>query len=143
MSITKKQAEIIKLKAKGTKQTDIAKQVYPEQTPNAGSVSVSRQLKNANVQEALQSALAKHNITVDTAIEPIGKALKAQKQNQFTGEITDDYTIQLNATKMALNLLGVQSATAPNQINNTDILNAIKTKDTLKITQAVFSDDNS
>lgn len=141
MSITKKQAEIIKLKAKGTKQTDIAKQVYPEQTPNAGSVSVSRQLKNANVQEALRQALAKHNITVDTAVKPISNALTAQKQNQFTGEITDDYTTQLNASKMALNLLGVQSTTAPTPVNNEDIINAIKTKDTLKITQAVFSDE--
>lgn len=141
MSINAKQAKIIKLKTKGLKQSKIGQEVYPNATQQSANTMVSRELKKVNVQEALQQALAKHNITVDTAVEPIANALTAKKQNQFTGEITDDYTTQLNASKMALNLLGVQSTTAPTQVNNDDILNAIKTKDTLKITQAVFSDE--
>jgi len=138
--ITKKQAEIVKLKAQGKKQGEIGKALYPNATPQSANTMISRELKKVDVQQALQQALAKNNITIDTALKPIGDALQAEKQNQFTGEITADHTTRLQASKEALKLLDVNNPpTTP--INNEDILQAIKTKDTLKITQAVFKDE--
>ena len=45
------------------------------------------------------------------------KALTAKKQNNFTGEIDDDHTAQLNALKLAAQLMGLIKA--GDTINNT------------------------
>jgi len=73
--ITPKQGRIIKAKAEGYTQNDIAKVVYPNATPESGAVLVSRELKKVNVQEALQEAMEKLNLTPERALKPIDDAL--------------------------------------------------------------------
>ena len=76
-------------------------------------MNASKVLGKPHVKEALDRALVKHGITLDTAIAPIGKALTAMKQNEFTGEITEDIATQLKGSDRALKLMGVQSTETP------------------------------
>lgn len=76
--ITPKQAKIIKSKVEGYTQNDIAKVVYPNATPESGAVLVSRELRKVNVQEALQEAMEKLNLTPERALKPIDDALDAE-----------------------------------------------------------------
>jgi hypothetical protein len=73
----------------------------------SGASQASRMLKKDDVQLALAQAFEKHGITLDTAIAPIGKGLKAVKQNEYTGEITEDIGTQLKASDRALKLMGI------------------------------------
>lgn len=82
--------------------------IYPE---------ASKTTRLPQVQNALRPFLEKHNITMDTAIAPIGKGLKAVKQNEYTGEITEDIATQLKASDRALKLLGVTNNDLGGTIN--------------------------
>ena len=64
-------------------------------------------LTKPHVKDALEKALIKHGITLDTSIAPIGKALNAVKQNEYTGEVTEDIPTQLKGSDRALKLMGV------------------------------------
>lgn len=85
--------------------------------PATKQVEVSRTLKKPHVKNALQIALQKHDITLDNALAPISKGLRAIKQNEFTGEITDDIALQLKASDRALKLLGVQNTEGTGQFH--------------------------
>lgn len=118
-SLTQKQLTIVEGKLKGKKQRQIGCEVYPGQTPGSAAVSVSRELRNANVQEYLQEALSRHGITIDEAVKPIGEALKATKvvimrdraaskeesANSAFAEEVSDHATRLRASAMALGLL--------------------------------------
>lgn len=118
--LTPKERKLVELKAKGVTHKDAYKQVYnvTPQTKDSTAVSnTDKILKKPHVQNALQIALQKHDITLDNALQPISKGLRAIKQNEFTGEITDDIALQLKASDRALKLLGVQNTEGTGQFH--------------------------
>ena len=128
--LTVKEAKLVKAKVKGKTHVEAAKEAgyLPNASDRTIQTEVYETLKKPHVKEALDRALVKHGITLDTAIAPIGKGLHAMKQNEFTGEITEDIKLQLQASDRALKLMGVgqskDDVTTQNfiQINN-DIRN--------------------
>jgi phage terminase small subunit len=105
--LTVKEQKLIKGIAAGKSQTQAAKDAG--YSPKSAHVIATNTLNKVNVQEALQVALTKHGITLDTAIAPIGKGLHAVKQNEYTGEITEDIKTQMQASDRALKLMGVSN----------------------------------
>ena len=110
--LTSKQKKIVKAKVeadlKDIPQAVVAQKLYPNQTPGAASVSMSRELKKANVQEAVQNALAKHGITIEAAIQPIADGLEATRSIPTGDGFVEgvDHTTRLKASGMALKLMG-------------------------------------
>lgn len=131
--LTRRQIQVVEGKVQselsGIPQSLIAQQIYPNQTPGAASVSMSRELKNANVQNELTAALARHGITIDSVIGVVGKGMKARKvigtvpvygtvENENTGESEirqtglskiriEDHTIRLKAATLAAKMMGI------------------------------------
>ena len=128
--LTVKEAKLVKAKVKGKTHIEAWKEAGYSDNSSEATINSNTQkiLKKENVREALDRALVKHGITLDTAIAPIGKGLHAMKQNEYTGEITEDIKLQLQASDRALKLMGVgqskDDVTTQNfiQINN-DIRN--------------------
>lgn len=90
----------------------------------SGASQASRMLRKDDVQLALQMAFEKHGITLDSAIAPIGKALKATKV-QITGqgdqafaEVVEDVDLQLKGSDRALKLMGVNQETPSLHFHN-------------------------
>lgn len=106
--LTEKQAKFVAGKAAGKSGTQAAIDAGYTSNKNSARVIASNLTKQPNIQEALAPLLAKHEITLDTAIAPIGKALKATKFNEFTGEQTEDLKTQMQASDRALKLMGVK-----------------------------------
>lgn len=111
------QAKVVRAKVQAEladiPQAVAAQQVFPHQTPNAASVSMSRELKKANVQEALQEALAKHNLTADRIMGVVDDAMDASKtvilgsgEDAFA-DVVADHSIRLKAAGMAAQFLGM------------------------------------
>lgn len=111
------QAKVVKAKVEAEladiPQAVVARQVFPNQTPAAASVSMSRELKKANVQEALQSALAKYDLTPDRIMGVVDDAMGAEKSVAVgTGEdaiveTVADHSIRLKAAGMAAQFMGI------------------------------------
>jgi hypothetical protein len=124
--LTVKETKLVKAKAQG-KTHKVAYQEAGYSTGVSGDESTIQSIADANtrktlakphVKDALEKALVKHGITIDTAIRPIAKALVAVKQNEYTGEITEDIQTQLKGSDRALKLMGVSAADTNNVINN-------------------------
>jgi len=130
--LTVKEAKLVKAKVQGKTHREAMEEAgysLGENNPDkVARVNASKTLAKPHVKEALDKALVRHGITLDTAIAPIGKGLHAMKQNEYTGEITEDIKLQLQASDRALKLMGVgqskDDVTTQNfiQINN-DIRN--------------------
>ncbi len=62
------------------------------------------------VKDAIEQALLKHDITIDSAVAPIAKALKAKRTYYIDGERfvsdDDDLEMQLKGSDRALKLMG-------------------------------------
>ena len=99
----------------------------------------SRVNQSMMVQQAVSEVLKRNNITLDRAIKPIDRALEAKKQNQFTGEIEEDLTIQLKGSDRALKLLGVSNSNDSVPIDPKAVSEAITSNDTVELTKLVFS----
>lgn len=117
--LSTRQNRVIKAKVKadlaGISQAQVALEVFPNQTPAAASVSFTRTLKEANVQEELAKAFAQHGIDIDSAVKPIGEALKADrvvivgKGDDAFADVQPDHSVRLKASGMALGLMGFGS----------------------------------
>jgi len=115
--LTPTQAKVVKAKVEAEladiPQRVIARQVFPNQTPDAASVSMSRELKKANVQEALQEALAKHNLTPDRIMGVVDDAMDASKTvilgngEEAFADVVPDHSIRLKAAGMAAGFMGL------------------------------------
>lgn len=80
----------------------------PDGGVKTASVLARENLGKPSVKEAIEKALAKHNITIESATKPIADGLVATRQ-QFSenGTIeTTDHSTRLKASGMALRLLG-------------------------------------
>lgn len=113
--LTYKEAKLVKAKAQG--KTHIEAANIAEYLPNANDhtkeVEVARTLNKPRVKEALDIAFKKHGIDLDTALAPIGKALKATKVEihgngeEAFAEVVEDIELQLKGSDRALKLMGV------------------------------------
>ena len=110
--LTHKEMALVRLKAQGATHAEAYRKVYSDkasyQTANANTIKTLRKPK---VKAELERLLRAKDITITRALEPISKGLSATKQNDYTGEITDDLPTQLKASDRALKLLGVQAST--------------------------------
>lgn len=128
--LTVKEQKLIKGVAAGKSQTQAAKDAG--YSPKSAHEIASKTLKKVDVQEALQQALVKHGIDLDSAIAPIGKALTATKilitgkDDQAFAEVVEDVDLQLKGSDRALKLMGVSNPESTtvninfNQIANKD-----------------------
>lgn len=122
-----KESRVVKAKVKAElnnlPQQTAAEEVFPNQTPASASVSMSRELKKASVQDALAEAFEKHGITIDAATKPIADGLKAEKVHivgsgdEAFADVVPDHSIRLKAAGMAFNLMGVGKQTGDVTIN--------------------------
>ena len=121
--ITVKEAKLVKGIAMGKTKQQAGLDAYDTTDPATASAIATETLKKPKVQEALQKALAKHGIDMDSAVAPIGKALRATKV-QITGqgdqafaEVVEDVDLQLKGSDRALKLMGVNQESTGNTFN--------------------------
>ena len=76
----------------------------PRANKHSVEVDAHQTLSKPLVKEALQIALKAHDITLNNALAPISKALKA-----ITPDGTEDINLQLKGSDRALRLLGVNT----------------------------------
>lgn len=121
MAVTKKpkltptQAKVVKAKIKAElndiPQSVVAREVFPNQTPGAAAVTMSRELRKANVNEALEAAFAELELTPMTLAATVGNAIGAYKVVQVEGDFIEtevpDHSIRLKAAGMAAQWMGV------------------------------------
>lgn len=148
-----KKTKAVKMHLEGKKQKEIAKVIYPDQTPQAGQVSVSRLLNSQEVQREVALALHNHGITIDKAIAPLAEALTATKVsivgqgNEAFAEVTPDHNIRMRAGKEARELLGVGKTThkddTPDALSIEEIHEIASTSDEAELTRLIFRKDNS
>lgn len=121
---TVKEKKFIKGIVEGKTKRQAAKDAGYTGSPETLSVTASQVLKNPNVQEELAKALDKHGITLDKAIEPVAKALKATKvvihgdKEDAFAEVVDDIELQLKGHDRAMKLMGINSPTVNINFNN-------------------------
>lgn len=144
--MTTKQAKFVKAKLEGKSNTQAALAAVPNIKPSYAPVAGHRLMHNDNVQEALQKALQKHNITIDRTAQVVAEALDAEKQNQYTGEIITDHTVRLKAADMAHGLMGLKgqkqdlgSSDRVDPGTAKELAEAIRSGDEVRVTQAVWN----
>jgi phage terminase small subunit len=103
-------------------------------------------LTKPDIKEFIAPLLKKHDITLDTAIAPIGKALKATKvvihgnKEDAFAEVVDDTELQLKGSDRALKLMGISNPDSPTTpINYKDITEALNANDEIRLQQVIFS----
>ena len=102
--------------------------------------------KDLDVKKQVSKALKRHDIKIDTLIQVYAEALKAEKTDRITGEITIDHSTRMRASDKFMDLLGIntrpntETATSHNisQQSNTEILGALKSGDEVELQRAVF-----
>lgn len=113
--LTPRQSVFVKAVVEGKSNTEAAMMATGAKTKDVAKTQGHRLSTNVNVQEALAKAFKKHAISLDAAIAPIGKALKATKvvihgngEDAFA-EVVEDLDMQLKGSDRALKLMGVSS----------------------------------
>ena len=99
---------------------DAAKAVYDVKTDNVAASIASENLTKPNVKQAIEQALAKHEITMDAAVKPIADGLKANREIEVDGQVVatqPDHSIRLKASGMALKLMGAEKQEGGNTFN--------------------------
>lgn len=121
VNLSDKSKRIIEAKLNGKKNKDIGKLEFPDATEGSQAVLVSRELKKPHVAQyydkELNVLLAEHGVTKSQYIMNIGLGMQAMKQNQFTGEITDDLGMRLQANKQAERFLKFDEETPQSKEN--------------------------
>lgn len=115
--LTVKQAKLVKGRAEGKTILQAANDAnyLPNAKDEVRRVEASKTLQKPYVKEALDIAFKKHGIDLDSAIAPIGKALKATKVQihgngeEAFAEVVEDIDLQLKGSDRALKLMGVSS----------------------------------
>lgn len=109
--LTVKRAKFVKAIVEGKPKYKAAMEAFGIEHQPTASVRASAELKNVNVQMALQEAMARQGITIDKIVKPIADGLDAIKivtsPTEPDKEIPD-HAIRLKASGMAQTLLGVK-----------------------------------
>lgn len=129
--LTIKQAKFVKeyIKNDGNG-TQAALKTYDTDDEKTASVISAENLGKPRIQEAIEKAMVKHEITPEAAIKPIADGLKAVRTlGEGEGEVIDHAT-RLKASGMALKLLGADKDDnkGGNTFNFTQINAEIKDK---------------
>lgn len=109
-TLTLKEAKLVKAKAKGMTNADAysaAGYAMPANKQSA-SINASKVLARPNVQEVLQAALERHNLTPDRVASVVSEGMDAEKFNEFTGEIRADHSTRLKAAGMAAKFMKLE-----------------------------------
>ena len=120
--LTVKQAKLVKGRAEGKTILQAANDAnyLPNAKDEVRRVEASKTLQKPYVKEALDIAFKKHGIDLDSAIAPIGKALKAKKVVQIEGDFfeteVEDLDMQIKGSDRALKLMGVTGQSEGNNI---------------------------
>jgi hypothetical protein len=105
--LTQKQAKFVRGIAEGKTNTDAALAAYDTVDYGIASSIATENLKKPSVQEAVEYALVKLNITPERAIKPIDDALN-----------DDDVKTRLMGSDRAIKLMGIGQKSEGNVINN-------------------------
>lgn len=101
------------IKGAGTKAAKVA---YKVKSDKVASVISAENLAKPSIRDAIEKALEKRNITIDSAIQPIADSLKATKSYNNQKELVEsdipDHSIRLKGANSVLELLGAKK-TAP------------------------------
>ena len=117
-----KEKEYVKQVAKGKPGVQAALTAYDTTSYKTASNISSTNLDKPRIQEALNAALVKHEITLDKCLIPIHDALEATTTTE-AGEQVIAHTTRMQASDRALRLLGVSGST--NTGNQAMFLNVI------------------
>lgn len=132
--LTPKQKVFVTEVAKGKSGTQAALTAYDTDSPKTASVIATENLAKPSVKQALEPIFAKHDINLDSAIAPIGQALKAQKViitgqgDQAFAEVVDDVELRLKGSDRALKLLGINQEVSGNTFNFVQVIQGQKDK---------------
>lgn len=113
--LTATQAKVVKAKIKADLNNlpigAVANEAYPRQTTESARVSMSRELKNATVQEAIAAAMADAGLTANSLVDVVKDAMGSNRVVQVEGDFYEtevpDHTTRLNAARTAATWLGV------------------------------------
>lgn len=123
--LTLKQKGFIKEYVKTKNGTEAVLKTYNTTDKSTAGMIASENLSKPKIQEALEKALVKHDITLDKSLIPIAKGLEAKRIKEVEGDFyetdVDDIDTQLKASDRALKLLGITSQ----QGNATAFVNVI------------------
>lgn len=72
------------------------------------SKATAKNPKNFTKARAITGLAKANGVTIEQYMLNIGQAMQAEKQNQFTGEITPDYAMRLSANKQAREFLDIK-----------------------------------
>lgn len=107
--------------------TKAALETYDTTEPTVANAIAVENLLKPSIKEAIENALIKHEITMDSAVKPIADGLKAIKyyedNEDGTATVQPDHSTRLKASSMALKLMGAEqkaeaSGNTFNFINN-------------------------
>ena len=119
--LTVKEAKLVKGVAQGKPKYIAATEAG--YSPKSAGMIASETLRKPNVQEALQKELHKQGITLEQAIAPISKALKATKVQihgngeEAFAEVVEDIDLQLKGSDRALKIMGISNKGEGNTVN--------------------------
>lgn len=120
--LTVKQAKLVKGIVEGKSQQQAAVEAGYGTTPESAAVIATETLKNVNVQEALQVALADQGITLEAIVKPIADGLTAIKSGFGKDgdyyEIGPDHGTRLKASGMAQQIINPGGGKGATTINN-------------------------
>jgi hypothetical protein len=93
---------------------EAAKAVYDVKNDNVARNIASENLTKPNVKEAIDQALIKHEITIESAVKPIADGLQAVREQMTEHGVVAsvDHSTRLKASGMALKLLGAEKQDA-------------------------------
>lgn len=132
--LTIKETKLVKAKARGKTHVEASKEAgySTKGSDRTIQTEVNNTLKKPHVRAALDKAMLKHAITLENAVKPIGKALKAKKTVQIEGDFyeteVDDLDMQLKGSDRALKLMNIGQNTEGATFNFTQIINEGKDK---------------
>jgi len=105
--LTTKQAKFVKGIADGKTNTDSALEAYDTNSYETAAVIATENLKKPNIQDAIELARVKLNLTPERALKPIDDALN-----------DDDLEMRLKGSDRALKLMNIGNKSDGNTINN-------------------------
>ena len=115
--------EYIKNDGNGTK---AALKAYNTTDENSAHAIASENLQKPTIQDAIEKAMVKHEITPEAAIKPIADGLQATRSIVIGDEQYElvDHSTRLKASGMALKLMGADKSEGGNTIifNKGDIV---------------------